>query len=109
MALVLDLSAAVGRPLSEIVSGLPGYVMIKRRLDLKRADDADAAASAVERVARRLAGGNLNTDDGVRLDVDDGWVHLRPSNTEPIVRLIAEAKTRQRALALIELVGSELE
>jgi phosphomannomutase len=101
MALVLDLAAAAGRPLSEIVSELPHYVMIKRRCELDPREGS-AVARAIERVAHRFAGADRNTDDGLRLDLDDGWVHLRPSNTEPIVRLIAEARTAQRARQLID-------
>jgi phosphomannomutase len=101
MALVLDLAAAAGRPLSEIAAGLPAYVMIKRRCELDPRDGA-AVTRALERVTRRFAGANRNTDDGLRLDLDDGWVHLRPSNTEPVVRLIAEARTAQRAQQLLE-------
>ena len=50
--------------------------------------------------------GNVNTADGVRIDFADGWVHLRPSNTEPIVRLIAEAQTEERAEELVGQVAS---
>ena len=92
MAVLLDLLAAAGEPLSVTVAGLPRYVMIKHRFELdERA--GDAVAPAVQRVARRFADEDVNTDDGVRVDVEDGWVHLRPSNTEPIVRLIAEAES----------------
>jgi phosphomannomutase len=95
MALVLDLVATEGLPLSAIVADLPSYVMVKHRIE--RGSDLD-----LERVADRFADGTVNTDDGIRVDVPDGWVHVRASNTEPIVRVIAEAKTRQRAMELIE-------
>jgi phosphomannomutase len=105
MALVLDLAAATGRPLSAIVDEMPGYAMIKHRIDLEPGDD-DAVPRALDRVGKHFAGGRLNTIDGLRLDLDDGWVHLRPSNTEPIMRLIAEATTQERARALVdEVIG----
>jgi phosphomannomutase len=105
MALVLDLVAAARRPLSEIVAQLPTYVMAKHRFAIKPGD-GNAVAEAIERVKRSFAAADHNTDDGLRMDLDDGWVHLRPSNTEPIVRLIAEARTAQRTQALIDEVAA---
>ncbi len=103
MALVHGLVAEAGRPLSALVSELPQYVMIKHRFELT--GNRDTVATAVEKVSRRFADEDVNTADGVRVDVDDGWVHLRPSNTEPIIRLIAEAATRERAWELIDEVA----
>ena len=105
MALVLDLVAAEGRPLSSIVDDLPAYVMIKHRFDLDAGANGEAAASAAKRVAERFANEDLDTTDGIRVDVADGWVHLRPSNTEPIMRLIAEARTQSRAWELLDEVA----
>jgi phosphomannomutase len=105
MALVLDLAAAAGRPISEIVAALPAYVMIKQRYEIKPGDGG-AVARALERVTHRFAGADVNTDDGLRLDLDDGWVHLRSSNTEPIVRLIAEARSARRAQELVDEVAT---
>ncbi len=105
MALVLDLVAAEGRMLSSIVDDLPAYVMIKHRFDLDAGANGEAAASAAKRVAERFANEDLDTTDGIRVDVADGWVHLRPSNTEPIMRLIAEARTQSRAWELLDEVA----
>ncbi len=99
MGLALDTLAAEKRPLSAIVDGLPRYAMVKRKLDLPV---RDAVAAMIERVAARFAAQRVDRTDGVRVDFADGWVHLRGSNTEPIVRLIAEAKTVERANALLE-------
>lgn len=105
MALVLELMAAEGRPLSAIVADLPRYYMIKHSFRLQAGGEA-ASAVAIQRVVSRFADRRLNTEDGVRADFDDGWIHLRPSNTEPIVRLIVEAKTPQRARALLDEVAA---
>ncbi len=99
MALVLELMVAARRPLSVLVDEMPRYEMIKDRLNLPKGRDA---ADAARRVARHFADERVSTADGVRVDLDDGWVHLRPSNTEPILRLIAEAETRSRARELID-------
>lgn len=111
MALVLDLLATEKRPLSELVDEMPRYAMVKCKFDLadfasaSGAADADIAAS-IERVKRTFADERIDTSDGVRIDFADGWVHLRSSNTEPIVRIIAEAKTEQRANELVEQTRS---
>ena len=99
MALVLELMVAARRPLSALVDEMPRYEMIKDKLDLP---DGHDAADGAQRVARHFAGQDINTADGIRVDLDDGWVHLRPSNTEPIIRIIAEARTKARARELIE-------
>jgi phosphomannomutase len=105
MALVLDLIAAAGQPLSEIVAQLPAYVMAKHKFALEPGDGS-AVAEAIERVKQSFPAAVHNTDDGLRMDLDDGWVHLRPSNTEPIVRLIAEARTAERTQALVDEVAA---
>ena len=105
MALVLSLLAAEGRPLSGIVADLPRYVMIKKKYDLTSIGGRAAVAPMLEKVQAHYANARLNTSDGVRVDVAEGWVHLRPSNTEPIVRLIAEAKDEVRVGALIDEVA----
>ncbi|MBX3354714.1 MAG: hypothetical protein KF724_03335 [Phycisphaeraceae bacterium] len=102
MALTLDLLAGRGRPLSEIVAQLPPTAMVKSKLDLAAVGGAAAVAPALERVKQAWSHASPNTVDGVRVDLDDGWVHLRASNTEPIIRIIAEAPTLARANALVD-------
>jgi phosphomannomutase len=114
MALILDLIVSrMNEPthssrvsLSAIIKELPHYVMLKRTFDLQPLGGSAAVAPALDRVIRQFATAKLNSTDGVRLDFDDGWVHLRPSNTEPIIRLIAEAKTEARTLELINQVAA---
>jgi phosphomannomutase len=105
MALVLNLLAQQRQSLSEIVNGLPQYKMIKHKFDLNSVGGNQAISAAMRRVTARFSDAKISTVDGVRLDFADGWVHLRPSNTEPIVRLIAEAKTDARAWELIDEVA----
>lgn len=108
MALVLGLIVAEGKSLSQIVAGLPRYHMIKHKFDLAKLPGGGGLAvvkPAMEKVRKRFADARISTIDGVRMDFADGWVHLRPSNTEPIVRLIAEAKTDSRAWQLIDEVA----
>jgi phosphomannomutase len=100
MALVLGLIAAEGRPLSAIVDDLPSYGMIKRKVDLADIGGAGAVAGVLAAIGERFESGRRDTADGLRVDLPDGWVHVRPSNTEPIARIIAEAETADRAEAL---------
>ncbi len=102
MSLVLQLMAATGKRVSELVADLPRYVMIKQKFDCPR-ERIDVAAAAV---ADAFANEAVNREDGTRVDFEKGWVHLRASNTEPIVRIIAEAQDESTARALTEQVCS---
>jgi phosphomannomutase len=104
MALVLDLLAAEGRPLGAVAGELPRYTMVKRKLDLADVGGRAGLAGLLDRVRRRFADARLDTADGLRVDLADGWAHVRPSNTEPIVRIIVEAGTDARAAELVEQV-----
>ena len=103
MAIVLELVAAEGRPLSALVAELPQYAMVKRTLDLSAVGGIAAVPGLLAKVAEAhasVAGASVSTIDGVRIDVPAGWVHFRASNTEPIMRIIAEGRTPDDALRL---------
>ena len=100
MSLVLQLMAASGKRISELVAGLPRYAMIKQKLECPR-ERIDAATAAV---AEAFSDEKVNRADGTRVDFAQGWVHLRASNTEPIVRIIAEAEDQAAARGLVERV-----
>ncbi len=96
-ALMLQLMVEEGRPLSELVSSKPRYVIVKDKLDRP-----DAPLDAVyEALRAAFPDAVADTQDGLRLDWSDRWVHLRPSGTEPIVRVIAEAPSDADARLLI--------
>jgi phosphomannomutase len=96
-ALMLQLMHEENRPLSELVAARPRYVIVKDKLDRP-----DAALDAVYDALRgAFPDASADTQDGLRLDWADRWVHLRPSGTEPIVRVIAEAPSDREARALI--------
>ncbi|MAC19482.1 MAG: phosphoglucosamine mutase [Phycisphaerae bacterium] len=105
MALVLELLATdpEERTLSEIVDALPKYAMIKRKWDLTAIGGREAVDGILDRVRDHWKDGMVNDSDGVRVDIGDRWVHVRPSNTEPIIRLIAEAPD----LAAVEAIADE--
>ncbi len=96
-ALLLQLMLEEGRPLSQLVAERPRYVIVKDKLD--RPDVSLDEVYAALRAS--FPDATANTQDGLRLDWSDRWVHLRPSGTEPIVRVIAEAPTDAEARQLI--------
>ncbi|MCI0377729.1 MAG: phosphoglucosamine mutase [Gemmataceae bacterium] len=104
MALVLDLMAETQKSLSQLVAELPAYCIVKDKYDVPPERVPSLAAALEKRWPQAIA----NTLDGLRLDWPDRWVHVRPSNTEPIVRVIAEAPRRQEAEELCKEVGKML-
>jgi phosphomannomutase len=95
-ALVLDLLATGDRPLSAWVAARPQYTIVKA----KAPRGADLAA-LYDGLVRRFADAARDRQDGLRLGWPDRWLHVRPSGTEPIVRIIAEAPTTAAAEALV--------
>jgi phosphomannomutase len=93
MSLVLQLMAASGKTISELVADLPQYASIKQKFECPR----ERIDAAVEAVTVKFSDYNPTTTDGVRVDFPAGWVHVRASNTEPIIRIIAEAATPEAA------------
>lgn len=104
IALVLQHMANENRTLSQLRGDLPDYVIYKTRLP---AADVDVKA-VFEQLGQRYSNENITTDDGLKIDFSDGWVHLRASNTEPIVRIYSESTTAARARELAEQVASQI-
>jgi len=96
-ALLLQLLHEDGKPLSEIVSSLPRYVIVKDKLDRPNA----SLNTVYEAMRAAFPDATADTQDGLRLSWPDRWVHVRPSGTEPIVRVIAEAPTAAEAKELV--------
>ena len=101
VALFLTLLAKSGMKVSELKKTYPQYAIAKTKLELKPEMDVDAILKAVE---HHYHGENITTIDGVKIDFADGWVHLRKSNTEPIIRIYSEAHTMAEAEQLGEAV-----
>lgn len=98
MALILSLMAEDGVSVSELVAGLPRYAMLKTKVEVTR-DRLAGVLAALEATWPEAKADKL---DGLRLDGPDWWLHVRPSNTEPVVRVIAEAPTPDRANQLCD-------
>ncbi len=102
IARVLALMAATGRRLSELVDELPRLAMIKKAARMPVALAPQAAGRLFDRIAARWADAAIDRRDGLHLSWADRWAHIRASNTEPIVRVIAEAESRAAAETLAD-------
>jgi phosphomannomutase len=102
MALVLELLANEDRPLSSIVDEIPRYSMLKMKFDLTSIGGRSAIDPAIEKLRNHFASARINDVDGIRIDLDEGWAHVRASNTEPILRVITEAATPSDAELLCQ-------
>lgn len=101
MAMILSLMAEERKPFSQLVSELPKYAMLKTKYTVSR-DKLPAALTALE---KRWPEATADRVDGLRLDGPDWWLHVRGSNTEPVVRVIAEAPTEERVQQLCDEAG----
>jgi phosphomannomutase len=104
MALLLELLAKRGKTLSRMADEIPAYAIVKDKVDA----DQDLIGRIQPILSGAFEGQKIDTQDGVRIDWPDRWVHVRPSNTEPIIRLIAEASTEQDTRATLAEVRSAL-
>ncbi len=105
IALTLELMAERTEPLSSIAAQIEPYHIEKTKLPV----DGQPLPSIFARLAEKIPGAAVDRQDGMRLSFDKSWVHIRPSNTEPVVRVIAEAPNREQAVELCRLIRSEVE
>ncbi len=105
MALVLDLLADSGEPLSSLVAGLPRHAMVKDQYPLAAGLGVGRVSELWERIVAAHPEARADRRDGLRLDWEDRWAHVRASNTEPIVRVIAEAGDPTSARSLADQMG----
>lgn len=108
VALFLTLLAKKGVKVSELRRSYPEYVISKNRKDLTPDMDVDALLARVAALYKSQSGCEVSTVDGVKIDFEDGWVHLRKSNTEPIIRIYSEAATEARANELASQVMEQI-
>ena len=101
MAMVLSLMAREGKPLSQLVAELPQYAMKKTKFEVSR----DRLPAALESLEKLWPEAKRDSLDGLRLDGPDWWLHVRPSNTEPVVRVIAESPSAGRTAELCARAG----
>ena len=100
IALFLSSLAQKGCKVSELRATFPEYQIAKNRIDLTPETDVDAILVKVKDMFAKDATAQVNDIDGVKIDFPDRWVHLRKSNTEPIIRVYSEAHTMEEADAI---------
>lgn len=94
IALMLTYLAKTGKTTSQLRATFPNYQIAKNRIDLTPGTDVDAILAKVKELYKDQ---QVNDIDGVKIDFPDKWVHLRKSNTEPIIRVYSEAETMEKA------------
>ncbi len=97
IALTLQHLTNYGKSLSQLKDELPQYFISKKKIELTTNPDL-----VIQKLTGKFSNQIINTDDGLRVDFKDHWVHFRKSNTEPIIRIIVEAKTEAEAKKLSE-------
>jgi len=96
VAKVLEIMAEKNKKISELVGEIPTYFMKKAKI---KCEDRDSLMQTI----LSSVSGNIDTTDGAKIWYDDGWLLIRPSGTEPIVRIFAEARTEKRVNELLEM------
>ena len=103
IALFLSHLAASGQACSDLRKRYPAYEMVKNKITLDSGNDMD---QLLDKVEGHYSGERTSRIDGLKIDLKNGWVHLRKSNTEPIIRIYAEAVTKAEVESMIdELMG----
>ncbi len=101
VALFLSLLAKSGKKVSELKKTYPAYAIAKNKIELTPSIDVDAILEAVK---VKFSNETITDIDGVKIDFADSWVHLRKSNTEPIIRIYSEASTMEKADELAQQI-----
>lgn len=105
IALFLTNLAKSGKKVSELRAGYPDYHISKNKIQLTPEIDVDGVLCVIKGCYRQF---KINDIDGVRIDFPQGWVHLRKSNTEPIIRIYSEAPTREQADKFAAAIMAEI-
>jgi phosphomannomutase len=105
IALLLTYLAKQDTTLSSIRSQCPDYFMTKEKISLQ---ERSQITPVLETLVSRYDKESLSQDDGLRIDFEDSWVHIRASNTEPIMRIITEAPSKEQSRQLAEKFITEI-
>ena len=105
IALFLTFMAKSGKKCSDIRKQYPAYTISKNKIELQASMNVP---EIMKKIAAKYSDNEVNTIDGVKIDFPDGWVHLRPSNTEPIIRVYAEAQDEAYASSLASRIMTDI-
>ncbi len=101
IAMILNLLSRDNKSLNEIISEIPSYIFIKDKINIDNSINFDSLATLFDC-------DEINTEDGIKFSWSDKWIHIRKSNTEPIIRIFAEAKTENEVDDLIQTLKDYL-
>lgn len=104
IALTLQHLLEFGDTMSALKASLPAYYITKRKIELRQLQ----SDNILRTIAQKYSDGKANTEDGLKLDFEEYWVHLRKSNTEPIIRVIAEARSKEQAEKIVKKFADEI-
>ena len=102
IVLLLEYLAETNESISKLASNLPNYYIIKRKLKASRVD----FSLLKTKLKKEFKGAKFNFLDGIKVDLNKSWIHIRHSGTEPVIRIITEAKTKREAEDLYKLAFS---
>lgn len=105
IALMLSYMAESNKSILEIRAELPHYEMVKDKINLSADTNVDSILSDIQAAFKSH---EVNTIDGVKIIFDKEWVHLRKSNTEPIIRIYAESSSKEKAEKLVDMIKSKI-
>ncbi|MCF7831346.1 MAG: phosphoglucosamine mutase [Candidatus Pacebacteria bacterium] len=94
IALILEMLAVTGKTLSELVAEIPKYEIVKDKIEVSSRQEVEMYLEKVKTIFSEFS---IDETDGIKVNFDNGWLHVRASNTEPIVRFFAEAPTKEQA------------
>ncbi len=106
IALFLTHLAKSGKKCSELRASYPNYFISKNKIELKAGVNPD---TVLEKLKVKHSNQQVNTVDGLRIDFEGEWVHMRKSNTEPIIRIYAESSSAEKATLLATKMIGEIE
>ena len=104
IALTLQHLTETNQSLLELKKNLPQYFIAKKKIDLRKNNPDEIVAKLKVKYSKE----KINTDDGLRIDFEDHWVHFRKSNTEPIIRIITESKSLEQSEKLSQKYFNEI-
>ncbi len=102
IALLLEYLAETNESISKLASYFPHYYIIKRKLKTTR----ENFSLLKIRLKKEFREAKFNFIDGIKVDLDESWIHIRHSGTEPVIRIITEAKTKREAEDLYKITSS---
>jgi phosphomannomutase len=105
MAILLELLACSRKTISGLRAGIPSFVSVRDKVAIR----TERAPEILRALRRDYAGEQMNFLDGVFIDFGESWIHVRRSNTEPVIRITAEATTRDRAEALVRELRAKID